>query len=530
MINVQIIPRGSSPPDQGINTAYLVIDWWNDFSFVTMFYLYIHDEAGIKHDIGNIKIGFTGQDISKSTHSTLETNFNALPNNYFSLGQDIEYYQNLSSLSPQLKEGVLNSLNDMVFNSTFIELAQDEDVFKTSLLRDVSLSVIKGQYNRVLAGQPPLTDFKFSFVRTEQNNMSGIELNFKVGASSTPSTNIHAIIGRNGVGKTTLLNNMIDAITKTEITECGFYSEKLFEQQLIDKDYFSSLVSVSFSAFDPFEPPHEQPDPSKGTCYFYVGLKDVENPETHRTIATLQEDCIKALTDCFRHKDKTRRWHAAINKLSSDENFDYMGLRILEEKYQQLRNQMAHMQSDARAFRAQYYENVRPYLNRMSSGHAIVLLTITKLVATVEEKTLVLLDEPESHLHPPLLSAFVRALSDLLYDRNGVAIIATHSPVVLQEVPQSCVSKINRVGLSTTSRRPDIETFGENVGTLTREVFGLEVSKSGFHDLLTKSVEGGGTYHEILEKYNDQLGIEGRTILKALVVHRDGGINHDANE
>jgi len=65
----------------------------------------------------------------------------------------------------------------------------------------------------------------------------------------------------------------------------------------------------------------------------------------------------------------------------------------------------------------------------MSSGHAIVLLTITRLVATVEEKTLVLIDEPESHLHPPLLSAFIRALSELLYDRNGVSIIATHSPV-----------------------------------------------------------------------------------------------------
>ncbi len=43
-------------------------------------------------------------------------------------------------------------------------------------------------------------------------------------------------------------------------------------------------------------------------------------------------------------------------------------------------------------------------IKRMSSGHAIVLLTVTKLVARVEEKTLVLIDEPESHLHPPLLS------------------------------------------------------------------------------------------------------------------------------
>lgn len=47
-----------------------------------------------------------------------------------------------------------------------------------------------------------------------------------------------------------------------------------------------------------------------------------------------------------------------------------------------------------------------------------------------------LIDEPEGHLHPPLLSAFVRALSELLVNRNGVAIIATHSPVVLQEVPR----------------------------------------------------------------------------------------------
>jgi predicted ATP-dependent endonuclease of OLD family len=72
--------------------------------------------------------------------------------------------------------------------------------------------------------------------------------------------------------------------------------------------------------------------------------------------------------------------------------------------------------------------------NKLSSGHKIVLLTITRLVETVEEKTLVMLDEPESHLHPPLLSAFIRALSELLILRNGVAIIATHSPVILQEL------------------------------------------------------------------------------------------------
>jgi len=92
----------------------------------------------------------------------------------------------------------------------------------------------------------------------------------------------------------------------------------------------------------------------------------------------------------------------------------------------------------------EFSQRAEALFKRMSSGHAIVLLTVTKLVETVEEKTLVLLDEPESHLHPPLLSAFTRALSDLLVNRNGVAIIATHSPVVLQEVPKSCVSILRR--------------------------------------------------------------------------------------
>lgn len=125
----------------------------------------------------------------------------------------------------------------------------------------------------------------------------------------------------------------------------------------------------------------------------------------------------------------------------------------------------------------------------LSSGHAIVLLTLTRLVDLVAEQTLVLFDEPETHLHPPLLSAFVRALSDLLTERNGVAITATHSPVVLQEVPKSCVYKIGRSGSRAQGRRPRIETYGENVGVLTHEIFGLEVMRSGFYAEIKKAVD-----------------------------------------
>ena len=158
---------------------------------------------------------------------------------------------------------------------------------------------------------------------------------------------------------------------------------------------------------------------------------------------------------------------------------------------------------------------------KLSSGHAIILLTITKIFEKIEEKTLVLLDEPESHLHPPLLSSFMRALSDLLIKKNAVAIIATHSPVVLQEVPKSCVWRLSRFGLEAKAERFDIETFGETIGTLTKEIFGLEVNKSGFYAMLDNSIKkDGASYDSIMKEYDNQLGSEARLLVRALLNNR----------
>ncbi|QFT53978.1 AAA family ATPase [Microbulbifer sp. THAF38] len=501
-MNFIVLPKGTQTPQTGVNTAYLHIDHWDDFHFVTMFYLKIHDMNGVLHELGNVKIGRQGQSARDPTYNLIGSGFQQLPDGYFSVGQDVDYYKSIYNLPEIEKSLLLLALKDIVYKPQLIELAKEEDVFRTSLLRDVSLSVIKGQFARVLSGNPQLTDFHFKFIRPKTAKVSGIEMDFMVEAGYKPSTNIHAIIGRNGVGKTTLLNGMINTITNNQYSEAKFYNIESMGKKPIASDYFSSLVSVSFSAFDPFIPPTEQPNPSLGTCYFYIGLKKTGN--VLKELTDIHKDFIQALKSCFSQTLKRDRWLRAINTLESDENFAHMSLRELAEIPS-----------------GELEDEAQKKIKKMSSGHAVVLLTITRLVATVEEKTLVLIDEPESHLHPPLLSAFIRALSELLHDRNGVSIIATHSPVVLQEIPKSSVWKINRTGLCTDSRRPDIETFGENVGVLTREVFGLEVVKSGFHDLLVKSVESGDSYKKIIHDYGDQLGMEARALLKALVTHRD---------
>lgn len=516
------------------NTGLLVTDNWDDFSYKTAFTLWYYDDEGMEYHIGYVKIGFEDQQSGERTQDFLKDDFEGLAEKFFSVGQSTEYYKNLHDLPDKVGEKILSSLRDVVFNSAIDQKVQFEEVYKTSLMRETNVAFGFSQFSRVLIGQAPLTNYHLSFKRPKHNNISSLDVSFDVIAGSMPSTNVHALIGRNGVGKTTILNDMIKAVVPKESTSGQFYSkEDMFDpEEKISDDYFSSLVSVSFSAFDQFVPPPEQIDPGEGIRYSYIGLKaknneylkDKDNEKNHKTILALQFELCQALADCFRLDAKCQRWLAAIEKLGSDVNFKTMELTKLHMAYEEIQRQSSD-QSDSVEFVFAYRKSIMEDLNQMSSGHFAVLLTISKLVATVEEKTLVLIDEPESHLHPPLLSAFIRALSDLLHDRNGVAIIATHSPVVLQEVPKSCVWTIDRIGNVTQPKRPDIETFGENVGTLTREVFGLEVLNSGFYHLLHKTVncdenlEEG--YYSLLEKFEGQLGFEGRALLKALISERD---------
>ncbi len=327
-----------------------------------------------------------------------------------------------------------------------------------------------------------------------------------------PSTNMHALIGRNGVGKTTYLNAMVKAVSPHALTDASFYTTKsIFGRQKLDPTgYFGSLISVAFSAFDPFDQPPPTQIQDSEFRYSYIGLTDhTRDREVHsgkhlKTDEMLHEEFAEALKVCFSDADRKNRWKQAIKTLESDPNFSDMKLQDLENfAFDQLK--------DAALKR----------IRKMSSGHTIVILSLTLLVARVDEKTLVLFDEPESHLQPPLLSALMRSLAQLLKARNAVAIIATHSPVVLQEIPRSCVWKVFRSKLASENIRPEIETFGENVGTLTRDVFRLDVAKSGFHLVLEDLVKAGGTYEKIMERLGGSLGYEARGILKAMVANRD---------
>lgn len=497
--------------------VHLAAGDWDDYSFKTSFRVTFCDFDGKEVDLGTVKVGYVDQQHGWTKDKLPET-FTRLPEGWFSLGQDVDYYKKAhSDLNAEDRSQILSALRDVVADQSVLAIAQQQKVFNDSLTRSVSPSTIHGQFRRVLNGEVELTDFRFTYVQAGDERHAPVKLTFAVEAASKPPTNIHVLIGRNGVGKTTLLNNMVSALlnaVRPGQPPCRFYGRDwLLSEEPLPKDYFSSVISVSFSAFDPFVPPADRPaDRTLGPAYFYIGMKKVRADQAGlirpapKTDTELVNDFAQSLKSCLSQPAKRARWAAAIKRLESDLNFAEMDLGRLLELEDSVAVEKAHAMA-----------------SRMSSGHSIVLLTITMLVDAVEEKTLVLLDEPESHLHPPLLSAFTRALSDLLYARNGVAIVATHSPVVLQEVPKSCVWKLTRIRTQGRADRPERETFGENVGILTREAFGLEVSKSGFHEMMQKAVEAGGTFEGILAEYKSQLGAEARAILLSQIATRDAG-------
>jgi predicted ATPase len=523
-VRFTVLPAKASAPD-GANVAFLERNGWDDFGFQTLFELYYRDADGTIHYLGAVKIG--SFDLGLRGRPGVPDEFDQLNETLFSLGQDDSYYAQLNSLGDDVRDEILQALNDVAVNPELFARALTQPVTGKSLLRTVSPTTVRNQYHRLAQGGLRLSAYGFSYTYPSPRDMPGTgeapALSFSVVPESQPPTNVHVIIGSNGVGKSRLLHRLENVLVgpprqhdmgaiKFTADETGRPDSARMASAGEPSAQFANLVSVAFSAFDDFEPVSSREDHSRGLGYTYIGLKKIDgsgagDADRMKDPRALAVEFGTSVRVCLQGA-RLARWRRALRVLESDPIF-------AEEEVASL--------ADADADDDVLKARARELFRGLSSGHKIVLLTVTRLVESVEERTLVLLDEPESHLHPPLLSAFIRALSDLLVNRNGVAIIATHSPVVLQEVPRECVWRLRRAGDSVTAERPEIETFGENVGTLTSEVFGLEVTKSGFHRMIAEAASGQVSYAEVLEVFGGKLGSEARALLQALVtVHGRG--------
>lgn len=488
---------------------FCVLKWdeWDDFGFKTQFHLrYVKNNQVT--DLGAIKIAFI-EDSTKifNFNKHISKKFSKLDEKYFSIGGSGKYYQRINSLNNRTRRKILIGLNDLAFNiDRFNELYQkDMAVLNSSLMREYFVDEIRGKYNRLAHGKPELTEFSFSFEYFNDENRQ-VHVSFEVSPNSLPPTNLHVVIGSNGVGKTNFLNKILKY----------FFSKDL------------GLTKVIYFSYSPFDKPFQGIKEEEIVNYDYAfhGLLKSPFNNSENTLLgglDLEKQFLDSFIECMKSVSKTHRWIEMLKILTKNDHYltDIFSY-ILEDEESEIDS-----------------NKILDVYRLLSTGHKIIIKSLTHLVNSVTEKSLILYDEPETYLHPPLISAYLRAMSWLLIDRNVIGILTTHSPIILQEVPKICVWKILRRGNIFNALRLETETFGENISLLNYEVFNLTASNSSFIDLLEtelrKIIKECQTktnieiFNQVISTFNGELGTEARSHLMKSIKKIKAEVDNEKN-
>jgi ABC-type lipoprotein export system ATPase subunit len=535
-----ITPKSSS---RQINPFSFLLqqDEWNDFSFQTQYHLYFRGADNETILIGAVKILRKGQ--TKADFLQIQTDFDTLPNEFCSLGQSLDYYERLSSIDKVYKEEVLKALRDIIYEPDNGAGFASEEGWNTSLLRDfnesdeffaLAGSLLERDYTKI-----PDEDLSFTFKMPSWKEPLEFDFTappvnksyFSYEKNILPSRMI-AIIGRNGSGKSTLLARIARVAHGSRRDRNDKFLTSL-GSIIPDGIGFPRILTFSYSAFDSFQLPginlseKEQiaKDVLKGEGRFvFCGLRDIahelqeeiqnynnDKKETHLRQDRLKNTYLKSINSLA---DEFERTLNSANIGNNSETLEYALNYLLEDpSFNEYRES---------EFKELFTSPKDTFLS-LSTGHKIVLQIIASLVAYTTPRSLVLIDEPETHLHPPLLAALMHAVRYVLNKKKAFAIVATHSPVVIQETLAKHVFIVKREGPIIDVKRTKIETFGENIGAITSEVFGLNSEVTDYHKILRRIVRQDLTIEEIEELFGPYgLSLQARAYVMSLLVDNQG--------
>ncbi|HAL83105.1 MAG TPA: hypothetical protein DCO83_13450 [Mucilaginibacter sp.] len=491
-------------------TFFLEKDNWNDHSYLTTYALhlsgaYTPDKQPVT--IGRVKILKLEQ---KEDEYNLKTGdeITTLGPEYCSLGQSLDYYQRIAKLKEPLRTEILTALRDIVIYPENKVDFEEEPGFGTSLMRSISESDDLFELGPLMVERNfyelPSIDLKFEFTTPGLNEPFHFDFDsnkYGFNEDSLPNR-IIALIGRNGSGKSTLLSR-ISRIAFASTTDRENAVVKQIGEIKPEGIGFPRIIVLSYSAFDTFQVPGiykvEKETIAKEmkeglSRYVFCGIRDIIK-ELEDSIDKLKIDDFGRLMPEDILQDRTENTY--LKSIRDLANEFCKNVRIIEELNETAMldrvmgilsdEESLHYLADTEFFEADDAQNMAFFM-RLSTGHKFVFHAITCIVAFTGPRSLLLFDEPETHLHPPILAVLMKAVRKVLKDRKSFMVIATHSPVVLQETLKRHVYVVRRQGELITWNHPDIQTFGENTGLLTSTAFGLSSEVSDYHHTLDKVI------------------------------------------
>lgn len=508
---------------------FLEQNFWDDYGFETLFEVYIPDKDGKLKEIGSIRIASKDAHLGKGKKyktfhdERLLDEFDKLPDGFVSIGNE-DYYINLHKyFNRENCHHIFDALNNLTKSSVFSQDFQSE-VVSTSFFRGNNEKEAKSKINNILRplandGKRRGYDITYSYFR---NGNEKATFRFIADLNEVFPQNVQAIIGNNGVGKTSFFkdiilltanqllssNSCLNLNNKDEIS-LNFSSE---DEIKVDspKDYFSNLLFISFSPFDKLYFRDGRSLDINGNVDFLGLYMKGEEPIS---IENLKSEFISIVKNVWENKENSELLTDSLINCIFQDNLDssvfLSDIHNLDGKNSEEKNKKIE----------QIFGDL---FDESSSGHKIMLLSISKLVLT-QKYNLVLIDEPELFLHPPLISNFIRCISEIMTKKNALCILSTHSPIIVQEIPKDCVKIIERSRENIFSIiEPKYETFGENLSTLTNEIFKLNQYTSGFYTLLEDIINNpkdfGMTYEDIAKL---ELGRDGNLFRDLLLSRID---------
>lgn len=451
----------------------LMYDNWNDYGYITKFELIYRENSMSNTSLGIVKI--MKNDVSKTSDS-LNEKFTSLDYNFCSLGQNKFYYQKLKQILKSNYNSFLLALRDVATFPKIQEQFENNLIYKTSLLRNNEVERLSRTIRFEIEGISPNEYFKFNYNYQPPYSKNTITLNFDFEYNTDFEHRIYAIIGKNGTGKTKLLSSLAKNL-----------SEKSPPSFSPRKPVYGKVFTVSYSFFDRFE----IPDSDASFNYTYCGLK--KNKNEWKTEEDLLADFFKSVV-LIKEKELENEWY---NILSNFIRPDILDIAFnLENDF---------IKGETYIFYEDRFNDIKKML---SSGQSITLYLISEILSQIRFDSLILFDEPETHLHPNAVSTLLNTLFSLVKKFRSFCVLATHSPQIIQEIPARNIFIIERENDSAYIRELERESFGENLTVITQDIFGNSEVPKHFIKLIKELISKGKTYSEIVSIIEtDQLPI-----------------------
>lgn len=443
--NFIVRARGERLTGQPRSVLVLTTDNWDDYSHKVQFHLAYIDKDGTESRIGALKILYRTQSDSKtievSQTTVLPKAFTELSEDFISLGQEDDYYVDLYKTFGKEAGEILTALRDIAWQPALAIPFEPTTAFRNALMRENGAHRAR-RFGSVWAlGQPVQENLAFTYSGQIEGAEQPIEVQIAFNGKDRLPGRVVGIIGRNAVGKTRFLAKLGEDLAQISRTSAERIAER--EQRFPNgRPLFTRVLAISYSAFDRFKRPASHATSS----YVYCGIR---NEKGNLSRAALVE-AYRKNQDRIRDLGRQHEWTQYMQTILGDQS---------ESLATDLQDEIASPSSD---------EGV---LSLLSSGQAILCHFATALLAWIQPNTLILFDEPETHLHPNAVASLFLVLADVLDSYDSYAVIATHSPVVIQEIPAARVIVFRREGNLTTAEPLPLESFGESISELTRHVF-----------------------------------------------------------